>query len=107
MYRGSRGSAPAWISAVCSESADLEMRGDEIVEQREHDEVEHDRGDHFVRAEPRLEHAGNAADDPAADRRGDEIDRQREQRRQPGRKEQSDAAPPRIRPPRAGSRRRC
>ena len=33
----------------------VQMSGDEPVEQREHDEVEHDRDDHFVRAESRLE----------------------------------------------------
>ena len=44
----------------------------EIVEQREHDEVQHDRHDHLVRAEPRLEHAGHGADDAAAERGGEE-----------------------------------
>ena len=34
-------------------------RGDGPVEEREHDEVEHDRRDHFMRAEPRPQHAGN------------------------------------------------
>ena len=52
-----RGSAPPRISAVCSESGDVRCARDEIVEQREHDEVQHDRRDHFVRAELRLEHA--------------------------------------------------
>ena len=41
-------------------SSTLQVRGDEIVQQREHDEVEHDRRDHFVRAELRLERAGHS-----------------------------------------------
>ena len=38
-----------------------EMRRDDVVQQREHDEVEHDRHDHFARTEARAQHAGHRA----------------------------------------------
>jgi hypothetical protein len=45
---------------------DVKLCRNYIVEQREHDEVEHDRHDHFVRAELHLEPSGNRANDSSA-----------------------------------------
>ena len=47
----------------------------EVADQRDRDEVHHDRVDDFVRAEARLQHAGNAR--PRSRRHGDAAQRQR------------------------------
>jgi hypothetical protein len=48
----------------------MEVHRHEVGEQRQHDEVQHDRRDHLVRAEARLEVSGHRADGAAAKRRG-------------------------------------
>jgi hypothetical protein len=60
----------------------------EIVEQREHHEVEHDGDDHLVRTELRLEHAGHRAHHAAAQPGREDVDRQAEQRGDAGRQQQ-------------------
>jgi hypothetical protein len=66
------------------------MHRDQIVQEREHHEVEHDRRDHFVRAEPCLEDSGNPADHAAGEARGDHVHRKHQQRGQAGGQSQAD-----------------
>ena len=65
------------------------MSGDKPVEQRQHDEVEHDRDDHFVGAESGLEIGGDKADDSAGDTRRNHADRKRQQKRRADRQREA------------------
>src|SRR4051794_13638066 len=61
---------------------DVQMTCDEPVEQREHDEVEHDRDDHFMRAESGFEIRGHRANDsPCAASRNDAKHQRDDERR--------------------------
>jgi hypothetical protein len=62
------------------------MLGDHPVEKREHDEVEHDRDDHFVRAELRFQNGWHRADQSPGCTRGDDAQWKREDEWRPARK---------------------
>ena len=64
----------------------MQMPGDEPVEERQHDKVEHDGHYHLVSTELRLEVSGNGSDNSAAGAGGDHAERQRENERRPNRK---------------------
>src|ERR1700682_371688 len=55
----------------------VQMPGDKPVEQREHDEVEHDRHDHLVRAESGLQICGYCTDDSSSTASRDHAEQQR------------------------------
>src|SRR5689334_16750468 len=59
----------------------VEMSGDEPVEQREYDEVEHDRHNDFMRAESRSQVTGHGTDNAARSAGGDHANRQCEYKR--------------------------
>jgi hypothetical protein len=59
----------------------VDVSGDDEIEERQHDEVEHDRHDHFARAKARLERARNGADDAATNGGRHHAGRDGEQRR--------------------------
>ena len=53
----------------------MQLGRDEIIEQRQHDEVQHDRHDHFVRAESRAQEPGHAAHRAARGERREHAER--------------------------------
>src|SRR5687767_13672364 len=68
----------------------MQVDGDEIGEQRQHDEVQHDRRDYLVRAKARLEVAWYYADHAAAERRDGDEKRQCDERWQPPREHETE-----------------
>src|SRR5450759_2136546 len=76
----------------------VQVPRDEPVEQRQHDEVEHDRDDDFVRAEPGLEIRRNRSNDSTREPGGNHANEKREDERRADRERESHesgAEPPR------------